>query len=102
MNPESQAILDALLENRKIAEARLDRLDSRLDRIDSRLDGMDSRLDGIDSRLSAVETKLDAVAVDVAAIKEQLVDMTARDEYLTRKTSELEADLYVVKRRQKA
>lgn len=74
MNPETKAILDALRESRQILEA----------------------------KLQAMDTKLDAVAADVTAVKEQLADMGARDRYLTQKTGELEAELFVVKRRQKA
>lgn len=81
MNAELEAILNALLESRKILEA---------------------KLDAVDTRLEAIGTRLEAVAVDVAAIKEQIGDMNARDQYFMQKTGELEAELFVLKQRQKA
>lgn len=81
MNPETKAILDALLESRKHLEA---------------------KLEAMDTKLEAMGTKVEAIATDVMTIKEQVADMSARDQFLTQKTGELEAELFVVKRRQKA
>jgi len=81
LNAETNAILSALMESRKLLE---------------------SKLEALDNKVEAMNDKLESVAADVAAMKEHLADMSARDQYLMQKTGELEAELFVVKRRQKA
>jgi chromosome segregation ATPase len=88
LNSETKAILDALLESRKIVEAKLET--------------MDTKLGTMDTKLGTMDTKLGTMATDIAEIKERLTDMETIDRHLLHKTAELEADLTLVKRRQKA
>jgi hypothetical protein len=55
LNPETEAILTAILDSRNSIVAKLD--------------AMNNRLDATNTKLEATNTKLEAVAADVATVK---------------------------------
>ncbi len=57
---------------------------------------------GIEARLDRIEATLERVVIDVGVIKEQLKDLEAVDRFMMHRSAEIEAELEVIKRRQKA
>ncbi|WP_284641336.1 hypothetical protein [Paenibacillus silviterrae] len=81
---EIKSILQAVLENQEITNAKLDalytrvdtmevRLDGRIDSLEGRITSLDSRMDSLENRLDRVhhslQLQIDEVALDVKHIK---------------------------------
>ena len=53
------SLLEEMQADIKVANGKLDRIDSKLNRIDSKFDSMISKLDRIDDKLDRIDNKLD-------------------------------------------
>ena len=89
---EIKAMLTAVLEGQQLLAAKLDATNTRLE----------NGLDQTNARLGSVEGKVDSLTTEVAAIKDQLQDVSLMVRFLADKFGGLEADVAVLKLKQKA
>ena len=53
------SLLEEMQADIKVANGKLDKIDSKFDRIDDKLDKIDSKFDRIDDKLDRIDNKLD-------------------------------------------
>ncbi|MGK7874592.1 MAG: hypothetical protein AB4426_15175 [Xenococcaceae cyanobacterium] len=71
--------LQALIEQTRRNEERLERVERRLDRIDERLDRIDERLDHIDERLDHIDERLDHMDTQIGKLRGKALEQNYRE-----------------------